>query len=49
MSYEIEYTDDFLRSLKKLTKKYISISHDVELLINSLTQVPKNAFVVATK
>ena len=40
MSYEIEYTDDFLRSLKKLTKKYISISHDVELLINSLRTEP---------
>ncbi len=40
MKFEIVYTDNFERELKRLAKKYRSIKNDLEDLINTLEENP---------
>ncbi len=40
MSFEIVYTDNFEREVKKLAKKYQSLKTDIEAFIDSLEKDP---------
>ena len=40
MKYEVVYTDNFARELKRLARKYRSVKDDLEALITSLEDQP---------
>ena len=40
MSYNVLYTENFLKEAKRLAKKYISLKSDIAALIESLEQDP---------
>ena len=40
MRYSIDFTDDFERELKKLSKRYLSIKSDLAALVNILITSP---------
>jgi mRNA-degrading endonuclease RelE of RelBE toxin-antitoxin system len=40
MSYNVLYTENFLKEAKRLAKKYISLKSDIATLIESLEQDP---------
>jgi mRNA-degrading endonuclease RelE of RelBE toxin-antitoxin system len=40
MSFNVLYTSNFSKELKRLVKKHVSLKHDLEVLINSLEVNP---------
>ncbi|MEL7160351.1 MAG: hypothetical protein AAFN92_06315 [Bacteroidota bacterium] len=41
MSYNLEYTEEFLKSTKKLTKKYPSFKSDLQAINDALLENPR--------
>ena len=41
MNFNVLYTSNFSKELKRLVKKHVSLKHDLEALINSLEVNPR--------
>jgi len=48
MSFEVKVTADFVRSLKRVSKKHGSIREDILILIKQLEQEPQTGIMIRT-